>query len=182
MKFKLLVSFALVLSFSSEVFAGNVQYGYATVIDAEPIFKTVRVSTPRQECWEEEVAYDHRDYNHGFRNDQHSGASTLVGGLVGGAIGNAVGHRKRNRQVGMVVGAVLGAVIGNAYGAEKYRHHESVSYGYEHRCRVLDETHIEERVVGYHVRYRYSNVTYWTRTKVDPGDTIRVRIAISPII
>ncbi len=182
MKFKLLVSFALVLSFSSEVFASNVEYDYATVIDAEPIFKTIRVSTPRQECWEEEVTVDDLPYRNRYGHDRHRGASTLVGGVVGGAIGNAVGHRKRNRQVGAVVGAVLGAVIGNAYAAEKYHDHQTVSYGFEERCHVIEETHVEERIVGYNVRYRYSNVTYSTRTKVDPGDTIKVRIAISPII
>jgi uncharacterized protein YcfJ len=46
----------------------------------------------------------------------------------------------------------------------------------------VEDTHVEERVVGYNVRYRYSNHTYSTRTKVDPGDTIKVRIAISPVI
>lgn len=180
MKFKLFVSFALVLSFSSEVFASNVEYDYATVIDAEPIFKTIRVSTPRQECWEEEVTYD--GYDNRYRDDRHHGVSTLVGGVMGGALGNAVGHRKRNRQVGAVVGAVLGAVIGNAYAAEKHHDHQYVSYGFERRCRVVEDTHVEERIVGYNVRYRYDNVTYSTRTKVDPGDTIKVRIVISPII
>lgn len=181
MKFKSIVSFAVILFFSSEVFASEVKYDYATVIDAEPVIKTIRVSTPRQECWEEEITDHHRyDYLH-YRNDGHSGVSTLVGGLVGGAIGNAVGHRKRNRQVGTVVGAVLGAVIGNAYGMEKYQDRRYGSYGIEERCHIIEESHVEERIVGYVVRYRYGNVTYSTRTKVDPGDTIRVRIAISPI-
>ena len=187
MKFRLLVSFALVLSFSSEVFATddyatNVEYDYATVIDAEPIFKTIRVSTPRQECWEEEVTYDNEYYDNRYRDGRHRGASTLVGSVVGGALGNAVGHRRKNRQVGTVVGAVLGAVIGNAYAAEKYHDHQYVSYGFEKRCHVVEDTHVEKRIVGYNVRYRYSNVTYSTRTKVDPGDTIKVRIAISPVI
>lgn len=182
MKFKLLVSFALILSFSSEVFASNVEYDYATVIDAEPIFKTIRVTTPRQECWEEEVTHDNGYYDNRYRDDRHRDVNTLVGGVIGGALGNAVGHRKKNRQVGTVVGAVLGAVIANAYAAEKYHDHQYVSYGFEKRCHMVEDIHVEERIVGYNVRYRYSNVTYSTRTKVDPGDTIKVRIAISPII
>ncbi|MCH8257258.1 MAG: glycine zipper 2TM domain-containing protein [Proteobacteria bacterium] len=116
MKLRLIVSFALILFFSSEVFASNVKVDYATVIDAEPILKTIRVSTPRQECWEEEIADYYRYDDHPYASNGHRGVSTLVGGVVGGAIGNAVGHRKRNRQVGAVVGAVLGAVIGNACG------------------------------------------------------------------
>ncbi len=183
MKSKLLISFMLVLFFSSEVFAVDVEYDFATVIDAEPIFETLRVSTPRRECWEEEVTYNDHDFDRNeFRDNRHRGVSTLVGGVIGGAFGNAVGHRKRNRQVGTVVGAALGAVIGNAYAAQKYQESPPVTYGIEERCRIVEDTHVEERIIGYNVRYRYSNHTYSTRTKVDPGDTIRVRIAISPII
>ncbi|MCH7741656.1 MAG: glycine zipper 2TM domain-containing protein [Proteobacteria bacterium] len=182
MKLRSIVSFALILFFSSEVFASNVKVDYATVIDAEPILKTIRVSTPRQKCWEEEIADYYRYDDHRYASDGHRGVSTLVGGVVGGAIGNAVGHRKRNRQVGAVVGAVLGAVIGNAYGLEKHHDHQTVSYRFQERCRVIEEFHVEERIVGYNVRYRYGNTTYSTRTEADPGDTIKVRIAISPII
>jgi uncharacterized protein YcfJ len=206
-KLKFYISFALVLSFSNEVFAANVDYDYATVIDADPIFQTFRVSTPRQECWQEEVTYEDRYYDNQYgdnrygdnrygdghnRNDRYSdsryrsdrgrGVSTLVGGVLGGAIGNAMGHRKRNKQVGAVVGAVLGAAVGNAYSAEKYRDNRYVSTRIEEKCETIDETREEERIVGYNVRYRYSNSTYSTRTKVDPGDTIKVRIAISPVI
>ena len=173
MKFRLCISFALVLSFSSEVFASNVVYDYATVIDAEPIFQTFQVYTPRQECWEEEVTY---------RDDRGHGTSTLLGGVLGGALGNAVGHSKKNRRVGIVVGAALGATLANAYAAHRHNDYRDVSDGFEQRCLVVDETHFEERIVGYNVRYRFNNVTYSTRTKVDPGDTIKVRIAISPII
>ncbi len=98
MKSKLLISFILVLFFSSEVFAATVEYNFATVIEAEPIFESQRVSTPRKECWEEEVAYNDRNFNRNeFRGDRRRGVSTLVGGVIGGAFGKAVGHRKRNR-------------------------------------------------------------------------------------
>ncbi len=81
-----------------------------------------------------------------------------------------------------MVGAALGAVIGNAYAAQRFQEPQQVTYWFEERCRIVEDTHVEERVVGYNVRYRYSNHTYSTRTKVDPGDTIKVRIAISPVI
>jgi uncharacterized protein YcfJ len=201
MKFKLIngavLASAAVLAFSfgSQAFAGNVEYDYATVIDAEPIFKSIRVKTPRKHCWEEEVAYEtdyYGDKNYHYANqgaNQHNGTSTVLGGVIGAAIGNAVGHRKKNKQVGTVIGAVLGASIGNAYGSQKNRRQnhgqnqvQYVTYGTEERCEVIQETHQEERIVGYKVRYRYSNATYSTRTKVDPGDTIRVRISISPVV
>ena len=193
MKFKLIngavLASAAVLAFSfgSQAFAGNVEYDYATVIDAEPIFKSIRVKSPRKHCWEEEVAYEtdyYGDKYYRYANqdaNHHNGTSTVLGGVIGAAIGNAVGHRKKNKQVGTVIGAVLGASIGNAVGSQRNRR-SSVTYGTEERCEVIQETHMEERIVGYKVRYRYSNATYSTRTKVDPGDTIRVRISISPVV
>lgn len=187
MKFKIISGVVLAFSISSEAFAANIEYDYATVIDAEPIFKSIRVKTPRKHCWQEEVAYEtdyYNDRNYSY-NNHHKGTSTVLGGVIGAAIGNAVGHRKKNKQVGTVVGAVLGASIGNAYGSQRnhrQNHGQYVTYGTEERCEVIQETHMEERIVGYRVRYRYSNVTYSTRTKVDPGDTIRVRISISPVV
>jgi uncharacterized protein YcfJ len=178
MKFKITSAAILAFSISSQAFAGNVEYDYATVIDAEPIFKSIRVKTPQKHCWEEEVAYE-TDY---YGDKKHrNGTSTVLGGVIGAAIGNAVGHRKKNKQVGTVVGAVLGASIGNAVGSQRNRR-STVTYGTEERCEVIQESHTEERIVGYKVRYRYSNATYSTRMKVDPGDTIRVRISISPVV
>lgn len=178
MKFKILMIIVVTLIFSNEALASNIEYDYATVIDAEPIFKTVHVRTPREECWEEEVAYDAYYYRDGHHNNR---TGAILGGLIGAAIGNGVGHHKRNKQVGTVVGAVLGASIGNAYTSMRNRR-QFVTYGLEERCRIVEETHVEERIVGYNVRYRYSNVTYSTRMKVDPGDTIKVRVSISPVI
>ncbi len=176
MKFRILMAFVIAISLSDRALASNVDYDYATVIDAQPIIKTVRVSTPRTQCWEEAVTY-RTDYY----GDHHRGGNAIIGGVIGAAIGNAVGHRRKNKQVGAVVGAVLGASIGNAYSSGS-GHRQDVSYGLEERCEIIDETHVEERIVGYHVRYRYSNATYSTRMNVDPGDTIRVRVSVSPVI
>ena len=52
----------------------------------------------------------------------------------------------------------------------------------EHDDGVVAEGTAEyERVTGYHVRYRYNNTTFFTRTAVDPGDTIRVRLILRPV-
>lgn len=154
--------------------ANNVSYDYATVIESAPIFKVVRVSTPREECWEENVVY--RD-----RGRDGSGVGTVVGGVVGGALGNAVGHKKRNKQVGAVVGAVLGATVGNAIAANSSSRQREY-YDTEEVCRVYQDYHEEERIMGYDVRYRYNNETYSTRMNTDPGDTIRIRLSVSPAI
>ncbi len=175
----------------------GLNYDYATVIDAQPIFKTIRVQTPKKECWQEEVAYNNYDRGHDSRYDRgdyrhdgqrrNSGVSTVVGGVIGGAIGNAVGHSKKNKKVGTIVGVILGSTLGNAYGSRKqYKqdHHgaaNSVSYGVEERCETVQVTQIEEKIVGYNVRYRYNNATYSTRMHTDPGDTIRVQVSVLPV-
>ncbi len=166
----------------------NISYDYATVIDAEPVIETVTVSTPRRECWQEEVVY--REYGRrDRRHNDNDAVGTVVGGIVGGAIGNAVGHKKRNKQVGAVVGAVLGATVGHAISSNNnsrkdrtWRDEPREWRETEEVCEVYEDSHEEERIVGYDVRYRYNNETYSIRTDRDPGDTIRVRLAVSPII
>lgn len=172
---------AVILFASTQTLASNVRYDYATVIEAEPIIKTVRVSTPREECWDEEVVYRENYADHPRDNS----VGTVVGGILGGAIGNAIGHHKKNKQVGAVVGAVLGATLGRAVSANAHAHEESHSrqeVRTEEHCEIRQEYHEEDRIIGYRVRYRYNDETYATRTDIDPGDTIKVRIAISPVL
>ncbi len=165
-------SLAVILCASTQVVAANVSYDYATVIETNPIIKTVRVSTPREECWDEEVVY--REHHNG------DGVAPVVGAVLGGALGNAVGHHKRNKQVGAVVGAILGATLGHAASSNAKGNHES-HYRTEERCEIKQEYHEEDRVIGYRVRYRYRDETYTTRTDIDPGDTLKVRVAVSPV-
>ena len=176
MRMKFLVALAITTLVGGQAFArGNISYDYATVIDADPIIKIVKISTPREECWEEEVVYRDR------YEDRNSALGPVLGGVIGGAVGNAVGHKKKNKQVGAVVGAVLGATLGKAVADSNRRGHENVSRGTEERCKVYHDYHEEERIVGYRVRYRYNDETYSTRTDTDPGDTIKVRLAVTPV-
>jgi len=175
-KAKVILGIAIAALATSQAFArGNVSYDYATVIDADPIVKIVKISTPREECWEEEVVYRDR-YE---RRDSSIGP--VLGGVIGGALGNAVGHKKKNKQVGAVVGAVLGATLGKAV-ADSNRSGETVSRGTEERCKVYHDYREEERIIGYQVRYRYNDETYSTRTDTDPGDTIKIRLAVTPVL
>lgn len=145
-----------------------VSYEYATVLHAEPVVKSVRVVTPVEECWQERV-----------RDRGDDGVGLVVGAFVGGALGHAVGHHKKNKQVGAVLGSILGATVGNAVSAEKHsrrRHYRTEEY-----CEIVEQSHLEERIIGYDVRYRYNNLTYNARMDTDPGDTIKVRIEMSPV-
>jgi uncharacterized protein YcfJ len=160
---------------AAEAAAPNVSYDYAPVLAVEPILKTITVSTPREECWQEQVVYEVQDKR------RNNAVGTVMGGVLGGAIGNAVGHKKSNKRVGAVVGAVLGATLGNAIASSDDQPAAGRRYASEERCRVYQDSHSEQRVVGYEVRYQYQDQTYTTVMDKDPGDTIRVRLAITPV-
>ncbi len=148
---------------------------YAKVVDVEPLVRVVRISEPRRECWDEEVTRYRR------QTSRRSGSYTplVVGGLVGGVVGNQFSKGKR-RDALTVAGALLGASVGR----DIYRRHRSVETPYvttEHRCRVIDEYHEEERVEGYRVTYRYKGKTFVRRMDHDPGRRIRIRVAVTPV-
>ena len=148
-------------------------YEYATVIDSRPIYQTVEISTPREECWNEEVVVHRRD-----RSDSNTPA--IIGTIIGGALGNAVGHGKSNRRVGTVVGAVLGHSIGRdivtANGSRERGRYETVR-----QCETVYEYREEERVVGYDVRYRYNDEEYSVRMDEEPGSQVRIRVNVQPV-
>ena len=148
-------------------------YEYATVIDSRPIYQTVEISTPREECWNEEVVVHRRD-----RSDSNTPA--IIGTIIGGALGNAVGHGKSNRRVGTVVGAVLGHSIGRdivtANASRERGRYETVR-----QCETVYEYREEERVVGYDVRYRYNDEEYSVRMDEEPGSQVRIRVNVQPV-
>tara|TARA_R110002072_G_scaffold31735_5_gene97582 strand:- start:68496 stop:69041 length:546 start_codon:yes stop_codon:yes gene_type:complete len=159
----------LILASTTALASGSISYEYGDVVEATPIVKNIRISTPREECWDETVTHSSQNNN---------GVSTVLGAVIGGALGNAVGHNKTNKKVGAAVGAVLGGTIGSAVG------HERSSKRYtstEEVCRVINDYREEERIVGYHVRYEFNDVIYTTRTDEDPGDKIKLRLSVSPV-
>ncbi|WP_199611352.1 glycine zipper 2TM domain-containing protein [Flocculibacter collagenilyticus] len=146
-------------------------YDYATVLSAEPVFKTIHHSTPVKNCWVEPVTVHHK------RKD--SATPEIFGAIIGGAIGNAIGHNKSNKRVGTVAGAILGASIAHdAEGSSKRRHHHHVEYR-EH-CEITEVTnHVERKLKGYHVTYRYKGQTLQTYTDSHPGKKLKIALNIS---
>ena len=82
--------------------------------------------------------------------------------------------------MGAVVGAVLGATVGHAVYSRRGASTEH--RGIEEVCEVYHDYQEEERIVGYDVRYRYDDAIYTTRTLQDPGETLRIRVSVSPVI
>ncbi|MEX2469535.1 MAG: glycine zipper 2TM domain-containing protein [Pseudohongiellaceae bacterium] len=149
-------------------------YEYAQVIEARPVYRLVEISTPQEQCWEEEIVV--ADY----RRDHGSSTPVLVSTIIGGALGNAVGHNKSNKRVG----AVLGAVLGHSIGRDIVRSNSRTGTQYEvvQRCETVYQQHEEERLTGYQVTYLYNGEEYTVRTDSDPGDSIRVRVSVQPVL
>jgi uncharacterized protein YcfJ len=139
----------------------------ARVISATPVYETVRVYRPVEECWNERIV----------RRAPGSRVGTVAGAVVGGVVGNQVGHR-RNRAATTVAGTLLGAAIGRS--VSRYRD-EPRYVTEERRCELVDNYETEERLAGYRVKYRYNGRTFVTRTRDHPGKRIPVRIGVHPV-
>ncbi|MBT8148143.1 MAG: glycine zipper 2TM domain-containing protein, partial [Gammaproteobacteria bacterium] len=105
----------------------------------------------------------------------------ILGAIIGGAIGNELGNHKSSQRVGAAVGAVLGHSVArdimNQNQGSTVREVETVE-----RCETIYQSYEEERIVGYNVTYNYNGQDYTIRTDEDPGDQIRVRVSVQPIL
>lgn len=147
------------------------EYDYAPVRRVEPIVRQVRVETPNRECYDEVQQVESRPHI----SDPAVGGRTLIGGIIGGVIGHQFGSG-RGRDAATVAGAAIGAGVGYDAAA---RRSGSVREEIVQRCEVRYEKRYEERVDGYRVTYEYHGREYTTRLPYDPGERIRVRVAVA---
>ncbi len=148
---------------------------YGKVIDVTPIYREVRVSTPRKECWDEPVRTRHT------RRSASQAGPTLVGALLGGAIGHQIG-KGRGKQVATALGTVIGAQVAND--ASRHNRHDSFEQytRYEEVCEVTERVNYQQVIDGYQVTYKYKGQRFNTRMPYDPGDRIKLRIRVEPVI
>ena len=149
-------------------FAG-VTYDQARVVDVKPLYKIVSTTVPRQLCREEQVQT-------GSGGGQ-SAAIPVIGAVIGGVLGHAVSNK--NQPVGTAVGAVLGGAVGYNVARQNARP-QYTTYTTQEVCTVVDDIHEEERLNGYQVRYEYLGQLYTAVTPNHPGDTVRIRVDVSP--
>lgn len=158
---------------------GYAGYDYARVIDVEPLRTRVRVSEPRQECFQE------TRYEGGYeRGGRDTVTPTILGGLLGAAVGHQIGHGD-GRRVATVAGAVIGGAIAHDaadrqdrdYGYARYD--EPQPYTVQ-RCATRYEDRWEERIDGYRVTYDYHGRRGVMQLPYDPGDQVRVRVDVRP--
>lgn len=142
----------------------NTRLAWADVLQVEPVYETVRVPVPQQQC---------QDYYYGERRDGGGGA--VLGAIVGGMLGNTVG-KGDGRKAATVAGAVAGGVVGN--NVARGRHEPRPPQRY---CEQINDYQEERRMSGYDVQYRYRGDAFMARMGYDPGDRVRVRVSVSPV-
>jgi len=159
----------------------NTKYGYAKVVDVQPVFKTVQIPEDRQVCREQPVQRRVAEYR--------SPAPAIFGAILGGVIGNQLsrghghghgyGYRHgNNRAVATIAGASIGGAIASEIQYSKYPakyYSENVQL-----CSTQTGWRSEERIIGWDVSWKYRGQIYHSRMNEPPGDRIRVRVSVDP--
>ena len=158
---------------------------YARVINVEPLYRSVRVEEPRQQCWEERVPVNDRHYQSNSGRSGRSYTPDILGAVVGAAVGRKFGSG-RGQDAATVAGAVLGGSIGRDVRRRRdgynrgHGDYDTTRYEFVERCETVSDYRTEERVDGYRVEYEYDGRRYWTQTDYDPGNQIAVNVSVRP--
>jgi uncharacterized protein YcfJ len=142
----------------------------ARVVSVTPIYRTVRIAEPVEECYEEEVTY--------YDDDYESATPMIAGGVLGGILGNQVG-RGNGKTFMTIAGTVLGGSIGRDIGASN-RHHAVYEGDTITRCEVIKRYREEEELDGYDVTYRYRGELFHTTLPYHPGKKLKVGVTVKP--
>jgi uncharacterized protein YcfJ len=139
---------------------------FATVIAAQPI--TEQVNQPTQQCWTE-----NRQVVQSAPQRNYLGA--IIGGVAGGLLGSQVG-KGNGRVAGAAIGAGVGAVTGHAVANRNAG--TVITTQPVQQCQQVDN--YRTVTTGYHVTYEFDGQRFSTRLPYDPGDRLRVNVAVSP--
>jgi len=148
----------------------NVSFTFADVLRADPVFETVRYREPREECFDQDVVVRER----GRRSSGGAVAGAIIGGVLGSQVGSGDGRR---------AATAAGAIIGGAVGHDSDRRRSGPDREYEtteRHCRTIEVEREERRITGYDVEYRLKDDVFFSRLAYDPGNKLRVRVAVSP--
>ncbi|PIV33041.1 MAG: hypothetical protein COS34_09880 [Lysobacterales bacterium CG02_land_8_20_14_3_00_62_12] len=149
--------------------AENVTFAYADVLRVDPIYETFVTREPSERCYEQSTGYRERS----------GGGGTVLGAIIGGVLGNTVG-KGDGRRAATVAGAVVGGVVGHdieknngSAGGRDYR-------GTRQHCESVEIEREDQRIAGYDVQYRFRGEVFMSRLNYDPGQRLRVRVAVTP--
>ncbi|SFV11923.1 glycine zipper 2TM domain-containing protein [Pseudoduganella namucuonensis] len=141
---------------------------YGRVVRVQP--QVEQVNRPRQECRTEYVQVQ--------QPAQRSAGGSIVGGIAGALLGNQIGGGS-GRTAATAAGAIAGAVVGDRVDNQNAQP-GGVTEQAVKQCRTVD--HWESRTNGYEVTYDYRGRNYTSVLPYDPGQRIRLRVSVDPIV
>jgi uncharacterized protein YcfJ len=154
--------------------ANSRHFEYAKVIDVEPLYREVRVSSPVRECWDEPV------YHTESRQSKSAGGM-VAGGLIGGIIGHQFGNGRSNK-IATAMGTLIGAQIGHDASNGHAKRSTRTVVDYRETCRVNHKVSYEEVIDGYQVTYKFRGNRYQIEMPYHPGKRLKMRVEFSPEI
>ena len=140
----------------------------ARVVAVSPIKQ--QVNQPSQQCWTETQPVTQAP------PQEHNYLGAIVGGVAGGLLGAQVAHGN-GRVAGAAVGAGVGAVAGDAV-ANRSNDKVTTTMAPVQRCRQVDT--VQSVTTGYMVTYEYDGQRFSTRLPYNPGNQLRVNVAVTP--
>lgn len=132
---------------------------------------------PRQECRNEVVQVQRQAPP---QQQQRGVGGAILGGLAGGLLGNQVGGGS-GRSVATAAGAIAGALTGDRVENNQQVQGQPSSYVEEQQvrqCHTVD--HWESRTNGYNVNYEYHGRNFTSVLPYDPGQRVRLHVAVTP--
>ena len=142
--------------------------GYATVTKVDPIVK--RWQEPRETCQDVTVTRQKPV------KDEHRVTGSVVGAVIGGVIGHQFGGGSGKKAL-TVVGALAGASIAR----DAARRNQESRYPTK-VCHTTIEKEVVEDISAYDVTYEYGGQQFSKRMSTHPGETVRVRVQVSPVL
>ncbi len=141
----------------------------ANVVGVTPI--TEQVNRPTQQCWTETQQTTQAV------PQQRNFLGAIIGGVAGGLLGAQVG-RGNGRIAGAAVGAGVGALAGDAVANQNAGPGTVTTATPVQRCRQVDN--FQAVTTGYMVTYEYDGQRFSTRLPYNPGNQLRVNVAVTP--
>jgi len=172
---------------------GDVYRDYARVVRVDPVLADGGyrdTGNDRRRCRDTTTAstyYDNDGYGYGDGRRQAGSAggrtaATIVGGIAGAVLGSKMGGGS-----GTYVTTTVGSMLGGMAGREIYNQ----SHTRNGTVRVCDPVPVRDGysaatgdygdgIDGYDVTYEYNGRRYTRRMTYNPGDRLRVRVAVQP--
>jgi uncharacterized protein YcfJ len=139
---------------------------FGRVVRVQPRVEQIRV--PRQEC--------RTDYVQNQVQPQRNAGGSIVGGIAGALLGSQVGGGN-GKVAAAAAGAIAGAMVGDHVENDGRNNGTQVQEQAVRQCRTVES--IENRNAGYEVTYEYRGHTYTEVMNRDPGNRIRLRVAVA---